>query len=332
MVCETPKNCLGSTHSSIPPLEEGECEVKTFEAPLSLLQRDSDADSTIRVPVSTKDGDMVETRHVDMTMMSKSLALPAKASQTADQRAFNEWTSAVHSAEWLLDGLGNFVSQPPIAVPDLILKKKNESCLTCNCAFVNQFSLPANCDIEANSRLMVVKWIPKNATVLEVGARYGSVSCAISRVLANSGLQVSMDADELVWDALEDNRRNLKCNFSIARGLLGEQDGKIYRDRYGTAASTENSFKGNTAVTVPHFTVEDLESKHNLVFDTANFDCEGCFAPAAKAFPSFLQQLRLLIVEVHDEPEMQAVTQLLGQGWQLIDSHSRQYVIKNSRI
>jgi FkbM family methyltransferase len=251
--------------------------------------------------------------------------------KAALQKAVQDWTSAVRGAEWHLDGDGSFVSQPPLHCPKLIMEKKNESCITCNCAFINRFSLPAACDIEANSRLMAVKWIPKDATVLEVGARYGSVSCAISRLLANSGKLVSMDADEQVWDALQQNRENFKCNFHIAKGLLGKQDGKIFRHRYGTVASTEQSFAGNAAVTVPHFTVEDLESKYKLAFDTANFDCEGCFAPVAKAFPGFLKQLKLLIVEVHDEPEAQAVTQLLGQGWKLIDSHSRQRVLKNPR-
>lgn len=245
--------------------------------------------------------------------------------------AFQQWESAVQSARWFVDSTGSFNSQPPISVPDMILSKKNESCGTCQCAFINRISLPANCDIEANSRLMAVKWIPRNATVLEVGARYGSVSCAISRVLGESGKQVSMDADERVWGALEQNRANLKCNFHIGKGLLGKQDGKIFQNRYGTLASTGSSFNGNALATVPHFTVEDLESTYNLKFDTANFDCEGCFALVLKAFPTLFDQLKMLIIEVHDEPEAQAVAELQKRGWEMSGIHSRQRVLQNPR-
>lgn len=251
---------------------------------------------------------------------------------SALRAAFQQWESAVRLVHWNIDSTGAFNSQPAINVPELILRNKNESCLTCNCAFINRLSLPANCDIEANSRLMVVQWIPKDATVLEVGARYGSVSCAISRVLGESGKLVSMDADERVWGALEENRANLKCNFHIAKGLLGKQDGKILQNRYGTLAATGDSFSGNVAATVPHFTVEDLESAHNLKFDTANFDCEGCFAPVFKAFPTFFDQLRLLIIEVHDEPEAQAVAELQKRGWQMLGVHSRQRVLQNHHV
>lgn len=252
---------------------------------------------------------------------------------TSDQQynaAFKEWESAVRSAEWHLDNLGSFYSEPSIKVPDMIISQKNESCDTCHCAFINRNFQPANCDIEYNSRLVAVKWIPKTATVLEVGARYGSVSCAISRVLGDSGKQVSVDADRRVWAALERNRANLKCNFHIGKGLLAKQDGKIFEYRYGTLASADASFLGNSAVTVPHFTLEDLERENNLTFDTANFDCEGCFAPVSQAFPEMFDRLKLLIVEVHDEHEAKAVDDLQKRGWTLVDHLSRQHVLKNT--
>lgn len=256
-------------------------------------------------------------------------ALPMTSSL---QVAFRQWESAVQNAVWSVDSEGAFHSQPAITVPDIMIRNKNESCLSCQCSFINRLSLPANCDIEANSRLMAVKWIPSDATVLEVGARYGSVSCAISRVLRESGKQVSMDADERVWAALEQNRANLKCNFHVAKGLLGKRDGKIFENRYGTLASTNTSFSGNVVATVPHFTVDDLERMHNLKFDTANFDCEGCFAHVVSTFPSFFDQLKLLIVEVHDEPEAQAVAQLQKRGWELHGIHSRQRVLQNLHV
>jgi FkbM family methyltransferase len=249
--------------------------------------------------------------------------------ESAFHAAFRQWMSAVRGAKFSVTSIGDFVADPAITVPKIILDKKNESCASCQCAFVNRISMPANCDIEGNSRLMAVKWIPKAATVLEVGARYGSVSCTIARVLGNSGKQVSVDADERVWGALEHNRKNLDCNFHIAKGLLGTHDGKIFQNRYGTLASTSDSLPGAAkGVTVTHFTVDDLEKKYNLKFDTANFDCEGCFAPVSETFPEMFEKLKLMIVEVHDDKEAAAVAKLEAKGWETIDRHSRQHVLK----
>jgi len=87
---------------------------------------------------------------------------------------------------------------------------------------------------------------------------------------------------------------------------------------------------GNDGTVVPHFTVEDLEKKHNIAFDTANFDCEGCFAFVMKDFPKLSQQLKLIIVETHDEAELKAVSFLLTQGWEQVEAFSRQRVLKRT--
>jgi len=271
------------------------------------------------------------TNHEAVAMGSFAWMHETKQVESAFDVAFQQWGSAVRGAKFSATSTGDLVADPAITVPKIILDNKNESCASCQCAFVNSISMPAACDIEGNSRLMAVKWIPKTATVLEVGARYGSVSCTISRVLGNSGKQVSVDADERVWGALEYNRQNLGCNFHTAKGLLGTHDGKIMQNRYGTVASTNDTLGGAAkGVTVPHFTVEDLEIRYNLMFDTANFDCEGCFAPVSETFPEMFNNLKLLIVEVHDDKEAAAVAKLEANGWETIDQHSRQHVLKRT--
>merc|ERR1719386_243670 len=71
---------------------------------------------------------------------------------------------------------------------------------------LNEYGQPAEpCHIEFNSRDMVRKWLPSNATVLEVGARYGSVSCVIAAMQHQSGKVVCVEPDVTVWDALNTN-------------------------------------------------------------------------------------------------------------------------------
>lgn len=236
--------------------------------------------------------------------------------------------------EWKLDEKGNYKASAPLE-PELVFTQKPDSnvgCSTCDCSFIARDGFASPCDIEMNSRISIAKWLPENSSVLEVGARYGSVSCAISAKQKHSGKAVCMDADENVWESLEKNRVGHGCQFQVARGLLGKVDGKIRHDHFGTSAQPVDAIADgvagfNESVTVPHFTIEDLQKKFNIHFDVAAFDCEGCFANAMTDFPDFVNQLSMMIVECHDAGETAAVERLLANGWKMEASFSRQRIL-----
>jgi len=221
----------------------------------------------------------------------------------------------------------------------IAVNQTENPCTSCGCAFVGRDGKPTNCDIEINSRAMVEKWMPENATVLEVGARYGSVSCAIATKLKQSGKQVSVDADHRVWDSLEKNRVSNGCNFHTVHGLLGKKDGAIMEDGFGTFAASAQDFNNSyaagkadsKAVAIPHFTLSQVENSHALQFDAANFDCEGCAAFVFQDFPELKTQLNLLIMESHNEAEEKLFNELLSSGWEVLESISRQRVLRNTR-
>ena len=56
---------------------------------------------------------------------------------------------------------------------------------------------------EREEQHIVEKLIKEDCIVLELGARYGTVSCRINWKLKDSKNQVSVEPDPLVWDALE---------------------------------------------------------------------------------------------------------------------------------
>ena len=62
-------------------------------------------------------------------------------------------------------------------------------------------------------------YILEDDTVLELGARYGSVSCTINSKLNNKNNQVVVEPDERVWDALEKNKSSNNCEFNIVKGF-----------------------------------------------------------------------------------------------------------------
>lgn len=67
-------------------------------------------------------------------------------------------------------------------------------------------------------------FIRKNDVVLELGARYGSVSCTINNILNNKHNQVVVEPDDRVWNALEDNRHRNNCDFHIVKGFISNKN------------------------------------------------------------------------------------------------------------
>jgi len=218
-------------------------------------------------------------------------------------------------------------------------------CSSCGCSFIDRNGVATHCDMETNSRKVVARWLPENSTMLEIGARYGSNSCAMAAKQKESGRLVVVDADARVWDALEKNRVSHTCNFQTVRGLIGKHAAKIVENGYGTLATPAAIFtsldpfswaeqnaktaqrEGTSMAQV--FTLDAVQQKYNLKFDTANFDCEGCLPYVMKDFPELQVQLKMLMIESHNEQEEAVVSQLLTNGWELVDLVGRQRVLVN---
>jgi len=68
----------------------------------------------------------------------------------------------------------------------------------------DEFNKLVNTNIREHAEQeLAQKYIEKDDIVLELGARYGSVSCIINSKLCNKNNQISVEPDSRVWDALE---------------------------------------------------------------------------------------------------------------------------------
>lgn len=189
------------------------------------------------------------------------------------------------------------------------------------------------CNIEKNSRDMVARWISENSTVLEVGARYGSVSCVIAQRQLQSGKLVSVEPDKVVWEALDGNLARHHCNATVLKGAVGTQDVQVIHEGpngYGTRTidplgpgEKNPAFRG---FVVPHWSLKEVERKYGLHFDTLVADCEGCFPTLLKENPGLIEQVNLVIAEVHTKQEEGSAGELLQQGFKLVEEIERQRV------
>lgn len=145
------------------------------------------------------------------------------------------------------------------------------------------------------------KYIEKDDVVLELGARYGSVSCIINSKLNNKKNQVSVEPDERVWEALEKNKKINNCDFNIVKGFIGNKkmDLTNLNEYYGGYAST---FIYNEKTKIKSYKLDEIIKQYNLKFNVLVADCEGYLEVFFDENPNFYKDLRLIIFEA-DYPD-----------------------------
>ena len=150
--------------------------------------------------------------------------------------------------------------------------------------------------VEKHEQELSKKYIKKDDIVLELGARYGSVSCIINSNLLNKNNQVSVEPDSRVWDALEKNKKINNCEFNIVKGFIGEKKMDLTNldCHYGGYGST---FIYNDNSKIESYTLDEIKKKYNLNFNVLVADCEGFLEVFFDENPTFYNDLRLIIFE-----------------------------------
>ena len=129
-------------------------------------------------------------------------------------------------------------------------------------------------DLEVPEQDVVSKYINQDDKVLELGARYGTVSAIILDIISDIKNCVIVDPDKNIIQALTNNLNN--CGYGDAQifvGTIGPHKKKIHSDKgYGTYTESCEGDECNTE----SITYDNLEHKYNITFNTIVADCEGC--------------------------------------------------------
>lgn len=155
--------------------------------------------------------------------------------------------------------------------------------------------------LEKREQELANKFILTDDIVLELGARYGSVSCVINSKLKNKKNQVVVEPDSRVWDALEKNKNNNNCEFNIVKGFISNKkldltNLDVHFGGYGATFVENNNTK------IQSFSLDEIKKKYNLNFNVLVADCEGFLETFFDENPTFYDNLRLIIFEA-DYPE-----------------------------
>ena len=182
----------------------------------------------------------------------------------------------------------------------------------------DQFGTPIDVScVEVHEQDLARRYIQPDDVVLELGARYGSVSCTINSKLKCKTNQVVVEPDERVWEALERNKRANDCHFHIIKGFIAHQKLSLTNldNHLGGYGST---FVVNPESTTPSFNLEQIQNAHGLIFNVLVADCEGGLELFLDENPNFYDTLRLLIFEA-DYPEkcnyQKITTSLISRGF-----------------
>ena len=153
------------------------------------------------------------------------------------------------------------------------------------------------------------EYIQSDDCVLELGARYGTVSVVINRKLQNPSDHVVVEPDEDVWAALENNKLNANSSFHILKGIISNKKMSLEKGGYGTSQVEDQ----NSAL--PHFTLQEASDLVSKPFTVLVADCEGCLFQFLSENKELLTSLRLILME-EDMPhkcDYAAVKQILQE-------------------
>ena len=193
----------------------------------------------------------------------------------------------------------------------------------------NGYPIDTN-SIEKPEQDLANAYIQKDDVVLELGARYGSVSCVINSKLENKRNQVSVEPDDRVWGALEFNRANNNCEFNIIKGFLsnkklGLTNLDVYLGGYGA------TYVEDSETRIKSYTMNEIKEMYGIdKFNVLVADCEGFLELFFDENPTFYDDLRLIMFEA-DYPDKcnyeKIKNELLNRGFtKILEGHQNVWI------
>jgi FkbM family methyltransferase len=142
---------------------------------------------------------------------------------------------------------------------------------------------------ELPEQKMVVRFLTGNEKVLEIGGNIGRNSLVIASIVKEL---VVLETDPIIASQLTENRDLNHFSFPIENSALSNR--KLIQKGWDTIPS-DTLEKGYQWVNT--ITLEQLNTKYNIVFDTLVLDCEGAFYYILMDMPELLTHINLIIME-----------------------------------
>ena len=145
---------------------------------------------------------------------------------------------------------------------------------------------------ELPEQMMAINYITGNEKVLEIGGNIGRNSLIIASLLKDSRNLVTLESDAEIALQLTENRDINNLQFYIENSALSKR--KLIQKGWDTIVSDELLPDYKPVNTI---TLEELNNKYNIEFDTLVLDCEGAFYYILIDMPEIVTNINLIIME-----------------------------------
>ncbi len=191
--------------------------------------------------------------------------------------------------------------------------------------FIDKYGKEYNSkNIEVDEQIMAEKYINDNDVVLELGCRYGTVSCVLAKKCKKL---VAVDPDKEAVETCKKNMKSKGLNLECLWCTISKTPQKlnnISKDGYGDF--TEEDLQSD----IPHYTIKDIENMFSVKFNTIVADCEGCLENIVKE--NDMSNINKIIYET-DKPDScdyeYISNELTKNGLIVIESVDRENNLKN---
>jgi len=147
---------------------------------------------------------------------------------------------------------------------------------------------------EYPEQTLSVRYLTGNEKILEIGSNIGRNSLIINHILLqqNNNNFVTLECDTGIADILKYNRDLNNFNFHIENAALSKR--MLIQKGWNTICSDVllDGYKNVNTITL-----EELNKKYNIEFDTLILDCEGAFYYILMDMPEIINNIKLIIVE-----------------------------------
>ena len=168
-----------------------------------------------------------------------------------------------------------------------------------------------------------VGYIGPNACVLELGACIGIVACLINNKISDKTKQVSIETNPDLIEQLTRVRDENNCKFEIVNSFL---DTSIVNKKFSihpthAMGGRLGEVAGWKQVEKQSVTIESLEEKYGLKFDTLVMDIEGGeFSLWREGFftDRYIANINLMMIEFHADQQCSKMKEELRNNFEEI--------------
>ena len=153
---------------------------------------------------------------------------------------------------------------------------------------------------EIFEQYLTYKWIKPDDIILELGARYGIVSCSVNQMLNNKKNHVVVEPDKSVHSVLSQNKKNCNAKFTICKNPISNIPLEFINiKQYGLASYTKETTNIKKQINI---TFDEFIKKYKLKFNVLIIDCEGCLCNFLIECPrEMMKNINCIIFEKDNE-------------------------------